>query len=110
MVHVIAHALLLSHKLTYYTGNKEIHPVNFIRMRVAVAQKPSVMAVSRYTNNWKFLSTAELKLMYLRVVGFLEHSPHGEYFAIQHIFGSQVAIRLADLGEVISPGTIPVGR
>lgn len=57
------------------------------------------------------LPDSVLKPLYDKVMGFLvERPPFGEYFAMQEIFGQDVANRVAMGGEIMPPpGAIQTG-
>lgn len=73
-------------------------------MGVADARTTGIVNVARYKDNWDFKSLPELKELYTRLLVMFDTQPHGEYLAIQEIFGVAVATRLARDGEVITPG------
>jgi hypothetical protein len=89
-----------------FSGNKEIHAVNLIRIGVAKALAPTVLRVAKYRINWEMKSLAELRPLYDRVIGFLTGNDHGEYLAMKEIFGEEVAIRTAVRGEMKLPAFI----
>ena len=91
-----------------FLGNKEIHAINFIRIRVAKCLSSTVMQVSKYKSNWEMKSLAELKPLYDKVMGFLrhQHTEHGEYLAMKELFGNEVALRVAMKGDMKVPGFV----
>lgn len=86
-------------------GTKEIHAVNYIRMGLARGLREGVIRTSKYQINWEFLSKTELKGLYVRVMGYLKEGKFAEYFAVKEIFGKEVADKLAQEGDVVSPAS-----
>jgi hypothetical protein len=73
-------------------------------MGLAEALLPGVTRLSKYGSNWRFLSNDKLKKLYGRLREILMNSEYGEYFAVQQLFGKDIAKELAKQGQVISPG------
>lgn len=64
--------------------------------------------MARYKANWDIVSQKQLKEKYDNVMRLLlTKTPYGEYFALEEIFGAEVAKRVAEGGEVLCP---PIGR
>jgi hypothetical protein len=62
-----------------------------VRLGFTIATKPTVLANARYKTNWYVKPDADLKKLYNKVMGYLEQKEHGVYFAIQEIFGIEMA-------------------
>lgn len=75
-------------------------------MGLAEAYHPGVMRLSKYGTNWKFLGNDKLKQLYGRMREMLLHNEYGEYFAVQQLFGQDIAKEMAKKGQVISPKKI----
>jgi hypothetical protein len=95
-----------SYLISIYTGNKEIHAINFIRMGLAEACHPGVTRLSKYGSNWRFLPNDKLRHLYTRIRETLSHNDYSEYFTIQLLFGKNIAQELVKQGQVISPNNV----
>ena len=101
VIHIRSHSLLIQ-------GNKEINAINLIRIGLAQAKTPDVINLAKYKSNWDMSPDNITKPLYEKVMTYLlDKRPFGEYFAMDKIFGQQVANRLANAGEIIAlPGAI----
>ena len=72
-------------------------------MGLAEASHPDVTRLSKYGSNWRFLPNNKLKHLYTRLRETLLHNNYGEYFAVQQIFGNNIAKELVKQGQIISP-------
>jgi hypothetical protein len=87
-----------------WIGVKEITPLNFVRMGLARAKSTTLIERASWKSNWEMYSDAEMKPLYDRVMDhLLKRHPHGEYLAVEEIFGAEVAKILAETGQVIMP-------
>jgi hypothetical protein len=75
-------------------------------MGLAEALHPGVTRLSKYGSNWRFLSNDKLKQLYTKIREILLNNEYGEYFAVQHLFGKDIAKELVRQGQVISPGNV----
>ena len=89
--------------LCFFTGGKQIHAINFIRMGLARGTSPGVITKAMYKNNWDFLSKPELKALYIKVKDMLTKKPMGLYNAVFLIFGQDVANSMMDKGQIFGP-------
>jgi hypothetical protein len=65
---------------------------------------PGFITCPKFRTNWDLYSLQELKVTYDKVMRLLWEGPHGEYLAMQAIFGLEVANHAASRGDVIAPG------
>jgi hypothetical protein len=86
---------------------KQIHAVNLIQMGLAKATSTGVLATPCYGKNWVILSLPKIKPLYNKVMAHLTKHPYGEYFAIQEIFGEEIAKKLVAVGDIKG---MPTGR
>lgn len=85
-------------------GTKEITPFNMVRMGLAKAESYALIERPSWKSNWRFYSDAEVKPTYDRVMNhLLNGQPHGEFLAVEEIFGRDIANMLADKREVVAP-------
>jgi hypothetical protein len=66
---------------------------------------PGFLGRPKYKINWDMYSLQELKPTYVKVMALLHQNPHGEYLALQALFGKEMAMRVAKRGEVLAPAT-----
>jgi len=85
---------------------KQINALNLIRIGLAKGLTVGVLTTPRYGKNWRMIPINNIKPLYERVIHHLAKKPYGEYFAIQELFGEQVAKRLVDKGDIKG---LPVG-
>ena len=75
-----------------------------VRMGLAKAKSLKMIGRACWKSNWEMLSDADVKPLYDRVMDhLLKQHPHGEFLAVQEIFGRDVAMELERKGEVIKP-------
>jgi hypothetical protein len=89
-----------------FSGSKQIHAINFIRMGLAMGTSPGVITRSKYKKNWDFLSKSELKALYIKVKNMLIEKPMGLYNAVFLIFGENVSNMLVEKGQIFGPRNI----
>jgi hypothetical protein len=85
------------------TGSKEINAVMFIRTGLALAMRPGVLSVAKYKSNWEIKGDKELKELYKIVMEHLGKEDYGVYFAIEEIFGVEMADEVAKNGHAKKP-------
>jgi hypothetical protein len=73
------------------------------RLGFIIATKATILANAKYNSNWSVKPDDDLRRLYNKVMGFLEHKDHGVYFAIQEIFGLEMADRAAERGHTDKP-------
>jgi hypothetical protein len=68
---------------------------------------PGFLGCPKFKINWDMYSFQELKptLAYDKVMELLHQNPNGEYLALQALFGKEMAMRVANRGEVLAPAT-----
>ena len=74
-----------------------------IRLGLADGLRGGVLNVAKYEKNWKMKSDEELKRYYDEVMGYLLIEEYGVYFAVQKIFGIEMADKVAEMGHSIRP-------
>jgi hypothetical protein len=69
-------------------------------MGLAKGTTQGVLKTPRYGSNWELLPLDKLKLQYDKVMNLLTREPHGEYFAIQELFGTSIANMLVKRADI----------
>lgn len=85
---------------------KQIHAVNYIRMGLAKAKSSGVLNTPRYGSNWEMLSLDQIRPKYDRVMGYLTNGPHGEYYAVEYLFGQGMADLLVKRKDIKRAGAL----
>lgn len=104
---VFTYFFSIHHDLTFLCkGMKQINAVNFIRMGLAKATSPGVLNTPRYGRNWEMLPLEKIRLRYDRVMQYLTKQPHGEYYAVEYLFGQDMADLLVKRKDIKRAGAL----
>lgn len=79
---------------------KQINSVNLIRMGLAKGMTQGVLKTPRYGSNWEMLPLDKLKVQYEKVMKLLTREAHGEYFAMEELFGTSIANMLVKRADI----------
>lgn len=82
---------------------KYITGVTMVRIGIGRATGPGAAARPKLGTNWNIKSDGELKRLYRNVMEHLGKKDHGAYFAIQEVFGAEMADYAAKKGRVKRP-------
>lgn len=75
----------------------------YVRLGVAVANACGFMKNPRFTNNWHIKGPSQLKRWYDTIMGHIRTNQYGVYFALQEVFGVDIANVVASKGHANKP-------
>jgi hypothetical protein len=78
-------------------------------MGLAKAMTTGILTTPRYSKNWEMLPLEKLKPQYERVMTFLTSEAHGEFFAVEELFGTRMATMLVKRGDIKNRASATAG-